>query len=28
VVQAIEKGMADQGLEVPPYSLGKRGRRW
>jgi AMP-polyphosphate phosphotransferase len=28
VVQAIEKGMADQGFEVPPYSLGKRARRW
>jgi len=28
VVQAIEKGMADQGFELPPYSLGKRGRRW
>jgi len=28
VVQAIEKGMAEQGFEVPTYSLGKRGRRW
>jgi AMP-polyphosphate phosphotransferase len=28
VVQAIEKGMTDQGFEVPPYALGKRGRRW
>ncbi len=27
-VQVIEKGMADQGFEVPPYSVGKRGRRW
>ncbi|MGQ0805060.1 MAG: polyphosphate kinase 2 family protein [Actinomycetota bacterium] len=28
VVQVIEKGMAEQGFEIPPYSLGKRGRRW
>ncbi|HUF83328.1 MAG TPA: UDP-galactose-lipid carrier transferase [Acidimicrobiia bacterium] len=28
VVQAIEKGMADQGFEIPLFSLGKRARRW
>jgi len=28
VCQTIERGMAAQGLEVPPYALGKRGRRW
>jgi AMP-polyphosphate phosphotransferase len=26
--RAIEKGMSEQGFEVPPYALGKRGRRW
>ncbi|MGH9015476.1 MAG: polyphosphate kinase 2 family protein [Acidimicrobiia bacterium] len=28
VCRAIEKGMSEQGFEVPPYALGKRGRRW
>src|SRR5688500_8220956 len=28
VCQAVEKGMTEQGFEVPPYALGKRSRRW
>jgi polyphosphate kinase 2 (PPK2 family) len=28
VVQAVEAGMSRRGFSVPPYELGKRGRRW
>jgi polyphosphate kinase 2 (PPK2 family) len=28
VCRAVERGMADQGFEIPEYALGKRGRRW
>ena len=28
VCRAIEGGMVAQGFDVPPYALGKRGRRW